>query len=71
MAPEGLPSTYTAYVLRCWLEGTSWRYSLEEVGTGKRQGFATLDEFISFMVAQSALIETGESNHLELDPAER
>ena len=47
------PSPYTAYLLRCWLEGSTWRYSLEEVGTGKRHGFATLDELVSFLLAQS------------------
>ena len=68
--------TYTAYILRCWLEGTIWRYSLEEIDTGKRHGFATLDEFISFMLARATgpeerehacvadllLEELGESN---------
>jgi len=49
------PPTYRAYLLRCWLEGTNWRYSLEEVGSGKRHGFATLDEFVTFLVARSAL----------------
>ena len=49
------PAKYTAYLLRCWLEGSTWRYSLEEVGTGKRHGFATLDEFVSFMLAKSIL----------------
>lgn len=47
------PPAYTAYLLRCWLEGTTWRYSLEEVGAGKRQGFATLDELVAFLLAMS------------------
>lgn len=46
------PSDYTAYMLRCWLEGKSWRYSLEEVGSGKQFGFNGLDDFISFLLAR-------------------
>ena len=53
MSTARQPSTYTAYLLRCWLEGSSWRYSLEEVGTGNRYNFATLDEFVSFLLARS------------------
>lgn len=48
------PPAYHAYLLRCWLDGSNWRYSLEEVGSGKRQGFATLDEFVTFLVAISS-----------------
>lgn len=46
-------ATYRAFLLRCWLDGTIWRYSLEEVGSGKRYGFATLDELIVFLLAVS------------------
>ena len=49
------PSVGATFVLRCWLEGSNWRYSLEEVGTGKRQGFAGLDEFVSFLLARENL----------------
>jgi hypothetical protein len=55
MSTTKQPSPYTAYLLRCWLEGSAWRYSLEEVGSGKRHGFATLDEFVSFMLTKSIL----------------
>ncbi len=60
MPTVGQPTAYTAYMLRCWLEGSKWRYSLEQVGSGKRQGFATLDEFVSFLVAMSALPDEDE-----------
>jgi hypothetical protein len=56
---ERQPTSYTAYILRCWLEGSTWRYSLEEVGAGRRHGFATLDEFFSFMLARSVLPDEG------------
>ena len=49
------PSTYIAFLLRCWQEGSTWRYSLEEVGTGRRHAFATLDELFSFMLTRSVL----------------
>lgn len=59
MSTAKQPATYTAYLLRCWLEGSTWRYSLEEVGAGKRFSFATLDEFVSFLLARS--MQPGES----------
>ena len=46
-------STYSTYILRCWQEGSCWRYSLEEVGGGVRHGFASLDEFVAFMLARA------------------
>ena len=59
-----------AYLLRCWMEGSAWRYSLEEVGTGKRHGFATLDEFVSFMLVRSMQPEEGENPGVVVDPKE-
>lgn len=46
------PPTYIAFVLRCWLEGSTWRYSLEEIGANNRRAFATLDELFSFLLAK-------------------
>ena len=60
MLPAERTKQVTAYLLRCWMEGSSWRYSLEEVGTGKRHGFATLDEFVSFMLVRSIQPDEGE-----------
>ena len=51
MSTADQTSIYTAYLLRCWQEGSAWRYSLEEVGNGKRHGFATLDEFVAFLLS--------------------
>ena len=53
MSSANQPSNYTAYLLRCWQEGSSFRYSLEEVGSDKRHCFASLDEFVAFLLAQS------------------
>ncbi|MEZ4868243.1 MAG: hypothetical protein R3C14_43345 [Caldilineaceae bacterium] len=45
-----LPS-YRSQLLRMWVEYTAadtpiWRFSLEEIGSGKRSGFADLDALI-------------------------
>jgi hypothetical protein len=37
---------YCSYLLRIWIEptdGEKWRFSLEDTRTGKRQGFASLE----------------------------
>ena len=46
------PSADVTYILRRWREGLNWRYSLEELGSGKRHGFAGLEEFVSFLLAR-------------------
>jgi hypothetical protein len=42
-----------AYLLRCWHEGPTWRYSLEEIGTDEKRGFASIDELVSYLLARS------------------
>jgi len=64
------PLTYTAYLLRCWLEGSTWRYSLQEVGADKRIGFASLDEFVSFLVARSMPADGREKPSVNVIPPE-
>lgn len=61
MASDRQPSAYKVYILCSWLEGSTWRYSVEEVGSGRRHGFATLDEFFSFMLAKSVLPVEGQT----------
>src|SRR5207249_10960846 len=63
---DGMPVTehlphYHAYLLRCWAEGVvdgapaaTWRYSLEDPRTGRRQGFADLPGLIAFLRAATA-----------------
>ena len=55
------PPVYISHLLRCWLEGSTRRYSLEEIGVGKKHVFATLDEFVSFLIARSELPDAGEN----------
>ncbi len=43
---------YQAYLLRCWeefddtMDGSTWRFSLIDPQTGKRQGFANLTALV-------------------------
>jgi hypothetical protein len=50
---------YRAYLLRLWAVQTQdpgtpaiWRFSLEDPRTGKRRGFAHLEELTAFLSAQ-------------------
>ena len=60
-------STYTAYLLRCWLDGAMWRYSIEEIGVGQRQGFATLDELVAFLLSRTSTSEVLNRSLAETD----
>lgn len=48
---------YFSYLLRLWQtsngEKQVWRASLECPGTGERQGFASLKDFMDFLYAQT------------------
>jgi hypothetical protein len=49
-------SPYRSQLLRMWVEQSMrctpvWRFSLEDVATGKRCGFADLDALITHLVA--------------------
>jgi hypothetical protein len=50
---------YQSYLLRYWEEHgrapsqpAAWRFSLEEVETGKRHGFADLEALVAFLRAE-------------------
>ena len=50
------PLPYRANLLRMWVEPTShctpvWRFSLENVETGERNGFGDLDQLICHLLA--------------------
>lgn len=51
MSDKGEP--YLSYLLRLWVvenqEGYVWRCSVEDVQTGERYGFASLESLISFL----------------------
>ena len=57
MASE--PRHYLAYLLRVWrvtgADGTpGWRVSVEDVHTGGRQGFGSLEHLLTFLVEATA-----------------
>jgi hypothetical protein len=61
------PLPYRAQLLRMWVEPSThrrpiWRFSLEDVETGKRRGFSDLDHLICHLLA---LMEE------QLDPAQQ
>jgi hypothetical protein len=50
------PPRYSVYLLRCWQErdnsndvSATWRFSLEDSRTGKRQGFADLESLMQYL----------------------
>jgi hypothetical protein len=51
------PSTkqYRSYLLRLWCEAPDrrWRASLEDPQTGKRIGFASLEQLFAFLMEQA------------------
>lgn len=51
------PPGYIAYLLRLWQTSDHgrqvWRVSLESPGTGKRQGFASLQELFDYLQEQT------------------
>ena len=47
---KGKRPVYYTYLLRCWQEGKTWRFSLEEVTGGRRQyGFPDLEALAAFL----------------------
>ena len=48
---------YQAYLLRCWAEPMAetviWRFSLENISSGKRIGFAKLSDVLKFLDEQT------------------
>ena len=50
------PPRYGAYLLRCWEVRSghpggpsTWRFSLEEAGTGERRAFRDLEALVAFL----------------------
>ncbi len=58
---QGQPAArhnYGAYLLRCWQESDGWRYSLEVIGRGRRQGFAAMPALIAALQSElTALVD--------------
>ena len=59
MASE--PRCYLAYLLRVWHvtdeDGApAWRASLEDVQTGERQGFGSLEQLLAFLLEETSAV---------------
>ena len=58
------PKGYYSYLLRVWQTGEgpgcTWSASLEQPGTGRQVGFATLDHLFAFLNEQTSP-RTGEA----------
>lgn len=55
---------YLSYLLRLWLvdgAGPVWRASLENPSSAERHGFATLEQLICFLRAETADLATDEA----------
>jgi hypothetical protein len=54
---DNQPPTTHSYLLRLWPAGSAgqlvWRASLENVQTGERLGFATLEQLFVFLMQQT------------------
>jgi hypothetical protein len=55
------PPSYRTYLIRCWEERsrdtmhpTVWRFSLEDPHTGRRRGFASLEDMLAFLKGELA-----------------
>jgi hypothetical protein len=40
---------YQAYLLRIWKDSGQWRFSIEAVDSGRRQGFACIEQLVAFL----------------------
>ncbi|RMF03519.1 MAG: hypothetical protein D6768_05695 [Chloroflexi bacterium] len=56
MNPPNRSNSYQSYILRCWEERSTqqdqpgvWRFSLEDVRTGRLMGFATLEAMVTYV----------------------
>lgn len=50
MSDESKPARYHAYLLRFWHEGDgSWRGTVEDPHSGKRQAFADVDKLFAYV----------------------
>jgi ATP-dependent DNA ligase len=63
--------TYNAFLLRCWQEEESWRYSLEGIGHGNRQGtprgFDNLPALLAALENDLTLLQKSEPSSQQPD----
>jgi len=49
---------YNAFLVRIWSDNgsTDWRATVEHVGSGERETFATIEKFITFIQKKAGLL---------------
>ena len=66
------PKGYYSYLLRVWQTGEgpgcTWSASLEQPGTGRQVGFATLDHLFAFLNEQTSP-RTGQAGKGKMEQA--
>jgi hypothetical protein len=50
---EKSPLTYTAYILRLWIDNDSWRVSLKDARNGEQHNFASIEQLNAFLMAHT------------------
>jgi hypothetical protein len=66
----GRQRPYLSYLLRLWMvegDGPEWRASLENPTTAERHGFATLEQLLAFLVAETRELAAEEGWRREPD----
>lgn len=63
------PPRYGAYLLRYWKvrsarpgQPSTWRFSLEEAGTGERRGFPDLETLVRFLERELGCANAGAAS---------
>ena len=49
-----------AYLIRCWREGNTWRYSVEDVALRHRQRYDSLEELLEALRTRMLDLAAGE-----------
>jgi len=64
-----VPQGYFAYLLRLWREQgsevTRWRASLQDPHSGKRLGFAHMEDLFDFLRRETEKVADGRENGME------
>ncbi len=63
-------SEYRAFLIRCWREGDTWRFTLETIGQMRQQhGFAGYQQLAGFLENLFSFEERGPNSNYQLgDP---
>jgi hypothetical protein len=68
-------TTSLSYLVRLWATGAAhqpvWRASLEDVQSGERRGFATLEQLFEFLMEQTEQSGAAADGQSPAEPAPR